>query len=76
MQAIESRPDIMMGKPVIAGTRISVDHIVEALAAGESFDQISSRHPRLTRDSILAAIDFGAKALKAVVVCPLPEHAA
>lgn len=76
MQAIESKTNIMMGKPVIAGTRITVEHILESLAAGESFDQIISGHPKLNRESILAAIDFGAKALKADVVYPLPEHAA
>jgi uncharacterized protein (DUF433 family) len=76
MKKIHSDPKIMMGKPVIAGTRITVESILEALAAGESFDQISSGHPQLDRESILAAIDFGAKALKADVIYPIPEHAA
>jgi uncharacterized protein (DUF433 family) len=76
MKKIHSDPKIMMGKPVIAGTRITVESILEALAAGESFDQIISGHPLLDRESILAAIDFGAKALKADVIYPIPEHAA
>ena len=63
MQAIESNPKVMMGKPVIAGTRITVEYILEALAAGETVDQIISGHPKLTRESIFAAIDFGANSI-------------
>ena len=51
----------MMGKPVIAGTRITVESILERLAAGESMDQIIQAHPRLTRESFLAALDFAAQ---------------
>ncbi len=76
MKLIQSDPKIMMGKPVITGTRITVEFILESLAAGESFDQLISGHPRLSRESILAAIDFGAKALKADVIYPIPVHAA
>ena len=62
-QSIVSDPSVMMGKPVIAGTRISVELILEKLAAGETFDQLLQAHPRLTREAILAALDFAAKAL-------------
>ena len=55
---IQSDPSIMMGKPVIVGTRITVELILEKLAAGESIEQIVAAHPRLTRDHILAAIDW------------------
>lgn len=48
-----------MGKPVIAGNRITVEHIVDSLAAWESIEQIESGHPRLTR-AILAAAKFAA----------------
>lgn len=48
----------MMGKPVIIGTRIPVELILEKLAAGETYDQILEAHPRLTRPAILAAIAF------------------
>ena len=73
---IQSDPSIMMGKPVIAGTRISVELILEKLAAGESVEQILDAHPRLTKEAILAALDFAAKVLKADVVYPVPEKAA
>jgi len=54
---IQSDPHVMMGKPVIAGTRITVELILEKLSAGETVEQILEAHPRLTRESILAAVD-------------------
>jgi len=65
----------MMGKPVIAGTRITVELVLEKLAAGESIDQILSEHPRLTEVGIRAAIAFAAEALRADVVYPLEKLA-
>jgi uncharacterized protein (DUF433 family) len=75
-QLIQSDPKIMMGKPVVAGTRITVELILEELAAGETIEQILDEHPRLTKEAVLAAIQFAADALKADVVYPLPEKAA
>jgi uncharacterized protein (DUF433 family) len=63
----------MMGKPVISGTRITVELIVEKLAAGETAEQILDAYPRLTRASIQAALAFAAEALRADVVYPLPQ---
>jgi len=68
---IISDPGIMMGKPVIAGTRITVEFILEKLSSGETIEQIINSHPKLTRESILAAIQFAAKALKADIVYPV-----
>ena len=73
---IESNPSIMMGKPVVAGTRITVELILEKLAAGESPEQLIEAHPRLTRQAISAALEFAAQALRADVVYPIPEQAA
>ena len=70
---IESNPRVMMGKPVIAGTRITVESILERLAAGETPDQIVAAHPRLTTPAIYAALEFGARALRADVVYPVVE---
>ena len=75
-ELIESRPDVMMGKPVVRGTRITVELVLEKLAAGESIDDIVNAHPRLSRDGVLAAIAFAARALRADVVYPTPNHAA
>jgi len=70
---IHSDPSIMMGKPVIAGTRITVELILEKFAAGESVEQILEAHPRLTREAIQAALAFAVEALRADVIYPLPE---
>ncbi len=63
-------PQCMMGKPVVSGTRITVELILEKLSAGETVDQILEAHPRLTREGVLAALGFAARALRADVVYP------
>jgi uncharacterized protein (DUF433 family) len=55
---IFSDPKIMMGKPVVAGTRITVELIIEKLASGETVEQLLDAHPRLTWEGILASLDF------------------
>lgn len=59
-----------MGKPVVAGTRITVELILEKLSEGETIEQILEAHPRLTREAVLAALNFAAQALRADVVYP------
>lgn len=61
---IVSDPKIMMGKPVVAGTRITVELILEKLAAGGTIEQVLEAHPRLTRESIFAALGFAAQVLR------------
>jgi uncharacterized protein (DUF433 family) len=73
---IQSNPKIMMGKPVISGTRITVESILERLGTGESIEQIIAAQPRLTKEAVLAAAAFGAKVLRADVVYPIAEPAA
>lgn len=58
---ISSNPKVMMGKPVVSGTRITVELILEKLAAGETVEQIVAEHPRLTPDAMRAAIAFAAR---------------
>jgi uncharacterized protein (DUF433 family) len=72
---ISSDPKIMMGKPAVAGTRVTVEVILEKLAAGETTEQILSEHPRLTAGAIRAAIAFAAEALRADVVYPTEKVA-
>jgi uncharacterized protein (DUF433 family) len=67
---IISDPNVMMGKPVFQGTRITVELILEKLSQGESIEQILSAHPQLTREAILDAIAFAAKVLKNDVLYP------
>lgn len=60
-QTIVSDPNIMMGKPTVAGTRITVELIVEKLAARYSIEELLDGYPRLTRESIRAALEYAAK---------------
>jgi uncharacterized protein (DUF433 family) len=73
---IVSNLNVMMGKPVIAGTRITVELILEKLAAGETIEQLLEAHPRLTRGAIRAALAFASESLRADVVYPVAEMAA
>ncbi|MEW6028741.1 MAG: DUF433 domain-containing protein [Chloroflexota bacterium] len=72
-QIIVSNPKIMMGQPVVSGTRITVDLILEKLSAGETIEQLLQAHPRLTREGIQAALNFAREALRADVVYPIYE---
>lgn len=58
---IVSDPKILGGKPVIAGTRISVELIMNFLAAGMSIDDILAEYKELTKTEVLAAISYAAK---------------
>jgi uncharacterized protein (DUF433 family) len=73
---IVSDPTIMMGKPVIAGTRITVELVLEKMASGESIEQILKAHPRLTLEGIQAALAHAAEVLKCDVVYPTTGVAA
>lgn len=73
---IVSDPKILMGKPVITGTRLSVEMILQKLSAGESVEQLLQAHPRLTREGISAALAFAAEALQADVVYPTTRQSA
>lgn len=68
---ITSDPSVMSGKPVVSGTRITVESILERLAAGESVEQVVSAHPNLTREGVQAALEYAAESLSADIVRPL-----
>jgi uncharacterized protein (DUF433 family) len=53
-------PAVMVGKPCIRGTRVTVEHVLRELAAGNSVEQILREHPRLTEEDIRAAQLFAA----------------
>lgn len=65
-------PAVMMGKPVVTGTRITVELILEKLAAGETVEQILDAHPRLTREAVSAALQYAIRHLPE----QLPKQAA
>lgn len=60
---IISDPDIMMGKPTVRGTRITVEHILRMFAAGHTEDSILVAHPRLSVEDVRAAQTYAADSL-------------
>jgi uncharacterized protein (DUF433 family) len=73
---ITSDPAIMMGKPVVAGTRLTVEFILDELAAGTPTERLLASHPRLTPAAVSAALAFASRALRADVVYPLTRRSA
>jgi uncharacterized protein (DUF433 family) len=73
---IISDPAVMLGKPVIAGTRLTVEMILRKLGAGESMEQILESHPRLTRDGIHAAVQYAADAISTEIRLPIVKRSA
>lgn len=73
---IVSDPGVLMGKPVIVGTRLSVELILQKLSAGESVEQLLQAHPRLTREAVSAALTFAAEAVRGDVVYPISRQSA
>jgi len=57
---IHSDPAVMMGKPVIKGTRITVEHILRELASGATIPEMLDNYPRLTTEDVVAAIEYAA----------------
>ncbi len=74
-EPIASNPKAMMGKPVIRGTRITVEMILERFAAGEVEEQILRAYPHLTKKGVRAALAFAAEALWAPAVYPFERVA-
>jgi uncharacterized protein (DUF433 family) len=58
---IAIHPDICNGRPVIQGTRITVQTILEFLGAGESIEELLEAYPTLSRDDILAALRYSSR---------------
>ena len=63
---ISSDAKVMMGKPIIAGTRITVEHILEELAEGNTIEDLLAAHPRLTIEGIHAALSYAVDLLRTV----------
>jgi uncharacterized protein (DUF433 family) len=58
---IEVHPDVCNGRPVVRGTRIAVESVLEMLAAGDSIDEVLLAYPNLTRVQVLACLDHAAR---------------
>ena len=61
---ITASPTVMMGKPVVRGTRLTVEHILEELAGGLSIDDLVASHPRLTIEDVRAVLAFAAGSVR------------
>ena len=59
-EKIEINPNIMFGRPVIKGTRVTVEQILRKLAGGMTIEEIITDHPHLRKEDILAAQEFAA----------------
>jgi len=69
---IEVNPDVLVGKPVIRGTRIAVEFIIELLGEGWTEAQVLENYPQLKHDDILAALQYTTQLLKEEQVYSLP----
>jgi len=64
LDRIESAPNVMMGKPVVAGTRITVESVLEKLEAGESVEDVLNAHPHMERADVQAALAYALAVLR------------
>lgn len=71
---ISINPKVMMGKPVIKGTRVTVEILLKKLAQNLSPDEILQDYPQLSKDDIKAAVDFAAESLGTESLHIIPEH--
>ena len=70
-ERIETNTQILVGKPIIKGTRIAVDFILDLLAQGWTREKILKNYPQLKDDDIKAALEYSAHALKLEAIYPL-----
>lgn len=68
---ITSNPAVMLGKPVIKGTRITVELIMEKIANDISMEEILESHPHITRKQVLACVQYALETIKNEVVYTL-----
>jgi len=68
---IELNPAVLVGKPVLKGTRLAVEHVLEMLASGVSEEEIIANHPRLTHERILGCLAYASELVRSERVFPL-----
>ncbi len=71
-ERIVVNPEILAGKPVIRGTRLAVEFILELLAAGQSENEILTNYPGLTREDILACLSYASYLAHEYKAYPIP----
>ena len=65
---ITSDKEIMSGKPIIAGTRISVDFILQLIASGGTIDEIVSKYPQLKKEAVVEAVQYAGKVVSNEII--------
>ena len=73
LERITLNPKIMVGKPIIRGTRLTVQYILNLLAHGASVDEILQEYKGLTREDILACLLYASETLEDTTFMPLVE---
>lgn len=73
MDRIERNPAIMSGKPLIKGTRLTVEYIISLLGNGMSIDDILSEYKGLERADILACLQYAQSVIQDTLLFDLPE---
>jgi uncharacterized protein (DUF433 family) len=68
---IEAKPGVLSGKPVIEGTRISVELVLDFLASGATVEELLKDYPHITREDILACVAYAADTLRSERVYPV-----
>jgi uncharacterized protein (DUF433 family) len=68
---IEMNPKVKVGKPVVKGTRLTVEYIIGLLAQGATFDEILQEYDGLTAEDIQACLLFATKSLESTIFVPL-----
>lgn len=57
-ERIEINPEVCNGRPVVRGTRVTVETVLAYLSAGDGIDDVLEAHPRLRREDVLACLEY------------------
>jgi uncharacterized protein (DUF433 family) len=75
LQRITAQPEVMSGKPVVRGTRLTVPFLLGLLARGATVEEILEEYEGLTRDDILACLLFASRSLEQTSFLPVVKEA-
>lgn len=73
LSRVVTNPKVMLGKPVIKGTRITVEILLKKLAQNLSAGEILKDYPQLTEEDIKAAVDYAASTIEGESIYPIPQ---
>lgn len=76
LKRISTNSQVMMGKPVIKGTRLPVEYILNLMAQGETMEAVLLEYEGLTKEDIYACLLFAAQSLENISFMPLSQEAA